>query len=204
MPILDIPMLDKSLFTYTSLFCEENIWKLIQFLKSDKKPDKNNIEPLDVLFISNKSKSVVLFEQKSAIGNQAVIWDYHVILTACTNNHIYALDFDSKCAFPLLISKYFKRTFTLPENTPEQYLPLLKTYKADFFLKYFYSDRSHMQGIIPESEFPEYSIIQPELGLERLTLQECIDTTIKTVDSEIYTPEDYLALLSGSESSKEK
>ena len=75
--------------------------------------------------------------------------------------------------------------------------------KSDDFLKRFFSDRSHMKGIIPESEFPQYSIIQPEQGLERLTLQECIDTTIKTVESEIYTPEDYLAQLSNSENSRE-
>ena len=191
MPILDIPMLDKSSFTYTSLFCEENIWKLIQFLKSDK----NNIEPLDVLFVSNKSKSVVLFEQKSAIANQPVIWDYHVILTARINNNVYVLDFDSHCEFPLLINEYFYRTFPAASNVSEKYLSLIKPIKSDDFLKHFFSDRSHMMGIIPESEFPQYSIIQPEQGLERLTLQECIDTTIKTVDSEIFTPEDFLAQL---------
>ena len=198
-----MPILDKFSFTYTSLFCEENIWLLINSLKSLKKSDEN-IETLDVLFISNKSKSVVLFEQKSAIDHQPVIWDYHVILTARINNNVYALDFDSHCEFPILINEYFKRTFSPAQNVPKQYLPLIKTFKSDYFLNHFYSDRSHMKGIIPESKFPDYSIIQPAQGLERLTLQECFDLTITAEYSKTYTPEEYLTCLSGAEGSNEK
>lgn len=199
MPILDIPMLDKSLFTYTSLFCEENIWKLISSLKPDIK-----IETLDVLFISNKSRSVALFGQTSAIDNQPVIWDYHVIATARINSDIYVLDFDSHCEFPILINEYFKHTFSPARYAPEQYLSLIKTFKSDYFLNHFYSDRSHMKGIIPESEFPDYSIIRPDQGLNKLTLQECIDISITAEYSKTYTPEEYLTYLSGSEGSHEK
>lgn len=192
-------ILDKSSFTYTSLFCEENIWKLIASLMPDKE-----IETLDVLFISNKSRSVALFGQTSAIDNQPVIWDYHVIATARINNDIYVLDFDSHCEFPILINEYFKRTFSPTQNAAEQYLSLIKPIKSDYFHNHFYSDRSHMKGIIPESEFPQYSIIQPEQGLEKLTLQECIDMTITTEYNKTYTPEEYLTCLSGSECSNKK
>ncbi|XP_061905270.1 protein N-terminal glutamine amidohydrolase isoform X2 [Entelurus aequoreus] len=56
---------------------EENVWKVCEFIRKEK---SFPLEEFFVIFISNDNKMVPLWEQKSAQGQQPVIWDYHVVL----------------------------------------------------------------------------------------------------------------------------
>lgn len=178
---------DKSSYTYTSLFCEENIWKLIDSLSGDKK-----IEALDVLFLLNESATVAIFNQLRSTIGQPVIWDYHVILCASINNKPYIFDFDSRCSFPSKIDDYFKDTFSDGFNISEKYQHLLKVINADDYYQHFTSDRSHMRGIIPESEFPKYEIIQDSNNQTELLLSNCRDIFFVTDKIRLLSPETYL------------
>lgn len=178
---------DKSTLTYTPLFCEENIWKLVESLIAHKQAN-----PIDVLFIINKNKSVAIFEQKKSIANQPVIWDYHVILSAQINTKIVIFDFDSRNNFPTEIKEYFNNTFPTSINLETTIRPNIRYISAVYFLKHFYSDRSHMLNLIPQDEFPEYSIIQPENDIQHLTLDNCRSSNYPVPQSQVLTPEEYL------------
>jgi len=83
---------DRTHLTYTSCYCEENVWKLCEEIerRSSKDKDKDdssrtNEDPLSrtyAVFISNPSKSVPIWCQRSSKNPRSVpvVWDYHVIL----------------------------------------------------------------------------------------------------------------------------
>jgi len=185
--ILIMLKLDKSSFSYTSLFCEENIWKLIESLLNYK-----SIKPLDVLFLINHSEKIAIFNQLKSELNQPVIWDYHVILSALIDDETVILDFDSRDSFPAKIDSYFRKTFSDWHHIAKDYQPLLKAINAEHYHQHFSSDRSHMRNIIPESEFPKYKTIQDNNSESALWLSECRDISIFDDNIKILTPENYL------------
>jgi len=191
-----MPLFERSSYTYTQLFCEENIWKLIASLYTNPQ-----INPIDVLFILNKTQTIALFEQLKSEASKPVIWDYHVILTAQLNNKIVVFDFDSRCEFPSNISDYFESTFPSHIQLADVYQPYIKPIKANYYLKHFYSNRQHMEGIINKDQFPDYDIIQPENKIKKLTLAECrnvqqaLNLGRYSNHKKLLTPEEYFNLV---------
>jgi len=144
---------NRSELPYTALFCEENIWQLARRLLAEgASPDT-----LWVLFISNPERQVVMFKQRRA-GEQAyVVWDYHVVLQA--GDQIY--DLDTTLPVPLRAIDYFLDSFPDQYALAEQYRAWVRRIPARAFLERFYSDRSHMRGVIDEAEFPAWPAITP-------------------------------------------
>jgi len=180
-------ILDKKQHHYTALFCEENIWKLVESCMSS-----NIIVPIDVLFIINKFNSIALFEQNTSDGKQAVIWDYHVVLSAQVNKQVAIFDFDSRCNFPTSIHTYFNKTFAHYSALHDHYKPLIKPIPADYYYDNFTSNRQHMKGIVAESEFPDYDLIIPDNTANLLTLDICRTLTGSLSEDNILTPLKYL------------
>ncbi len=183
-------------YTYTPLFCEENIWKLTQSLYTNQLA-----KPIDVLFILNQKQTIALFKQRLSTHNKPTIWDYHVILTAQINNDIVVFDFDSRCEFPQHINDYFNLTFSRTVDLLEDFKPFIKSINAAYYLKCFYSDRKHMQGLIEQHQYPEYKIISPENNITRLTFNQCCDikqalnlSYYSNID-QLLLPVDYLNLV---------
>jgi glutamine amidase-like protein len=182
-----MPQFDRTAYLYTPLFCEENIWKLVSALYTNQLA-----KPIDVLFLLNKTNSIALFAQNSSNINKAVIWDYHVILTAQLNSEIVVFDFDSTCNFPVPVGKYFEQTFSSNQPLTDIYQAFIKPVSAAYFIKHFYSDRAHMRGIIDDEKFPPYEIIMPDMGIKKLTLKQCRNLSLDTTEKNIYLPDDYL------------
>ena len=182
-----MPQFSNKNYIYTPLFCEENIWKLTETLYMNQ-----FAKPIDVLFILNNTNSIALFEQKLSVDNKPVIWDYHVILSARKEGEIVIFDFDSRCSLPETIQNYFDLTFPVNTHLAETYQPLIKPLKAEYFLKHFYSNRQHMQGVIDNRKFPKYQIIQPETGVHQLPLEQCRKTYAGSTDDGLHLPHDYL------------
>jgi len=180
-------ILDKKQLHYTSLFCEENIWKLIESSLSS-----NILIPIDVIFILNEYSSIALFEQNKSISDQAVIWDYHVVLSAQIDNQLKILDFDSRCDFPCDINTYFNKTFVNYSTLENRYKPLIKAISADYYYQNFTSNRQHMKGVISEADFPDYEIIKPENTSNMLTLNDCRALHQDSTKIDILTPSEYL------------
>ncbi|VAW63588.1 hypothetical protein MNBD_GAMMA08-105 [hydrothermal vent metagenome] len=178
---------DSTSYIYTRLFCEENIWKLVELLYMNK-----IAKPIDVLFLLNETNSIALYNQNQAESNTPVIWDYHVILCAEQEGEIIIYDFDSHCGFPTNITDYFNSTFPSHSKLFETYQPLIKLICADYFFKHFFSDRHHMIGLIDENEFPKYEIITPIKSLEKLTLDQCRNTQHFISNKKMMQPSEYL------------
>ncbi|HED35980.1 MAG TPA: hypothetical protein ENJ08_17435 [Gammaproteobacteria bacterium] len=182
-------------YTYTPLFCEENIWKLIETFYTNKQ-NTPIATPVDVIFIINRSGSVAIFNQLASKGQQPVIWDYHVILSAFIEQQPVIFDFDSRCAFPASIQSYFSATF--PEKyysgnhrLMDRFQPRLKCIPAEQYLAFFSSDRSHMKDTLPENEFPAYNIIQPADTRTALSFRNCIDNSCTVHGSKLFKPDEY-------------
>ncbi len=178
---------NKNNYVYTPLFCEENIWKLIDSLYM-----KPIAKPIDVLFIINKNNTIAVFEQKMGSTNKPVIWDYHVVLLAKSGEDLVIFDFDSLCDFPTPISSYFKLTFPGNKNLFYELIPFIKSIPADHYYKHFYSDRSHMKNIIDVDDFPGYPAIKSPENNKRLTLSDCRDTHTLSSTFNISLPGSYL------------
>jgi hypothetical protein len=145
---------------YQAYFCEENIWHLAKAIKGT------------VLFISNMNQRIAVFEQTLASHpDDAVIWDYHVVLAA--RGQIY--DFDSQLDFPCPAQRYLEHTFrpqdhdysisqpkpaasgacgqekALHEPAPtrsdqHKHQHFIRLIPSEDFRRYFHSDRSHMKN----------------------------------------------------------
>ncbi|XP_071356274.1 protein N-terminal glutamine amidohydrolase isoform X4 [Trachinotus anak] len=128
---------------YTSCYCEENVWKLCEFVREDRTAP---LEQLFVVFISNKNRMVPLWKQKSGHGDRPVIWDYHVILLQVglqSDSLVY--DLDSELSFPCNLKLYAAQALRSERNIRPEYHRKLRVVPADSFLLNFASDRSHMK-----------------------------------------------------------
>ncbi|KAG7277979.1 hypothetical protein CRUP_020295 [Coryphaenoides rupestris] len=129
---------------YTSCYCEENVWKLCEFI-NEQSPDLSR--EVSAVFISNESRRIPLWKQKSGHGNNPVIWDYHVILlhksSQCGQSFIY--DLDSVLPCPCDLQLYTDRAFRSDQGLKPVFWRKLRAIPAEMFLKTFASDRSHMK-----------------------------------------------------------
>lgn len=180
-------MLEKSSLTYTRLFCEENIWKLVETLQTDAA-----IQAIDVLFIINDDNTVALFDQQAAEPGTVIIWDYHVILCASQNHQYVIYDFDSRCPFPCEIKVYFDQSFNDWHHLQPEFRPMIRRISARDYLQHFSSDRHHMLGQITNENFPAYPVIKPGDVNQAITLQQYWDINATIDNSEILTPYQYL------------
>ena len=167
------PMIElhRDAFPYNAYFCEENIWWLAKSL-ADAGLDTARMR---VLLFTNPSQTTLLFNQREAPPGAPVVWDYHVVLQAMIDSEAKVLDFDTRLDFPSAYEDYLLRTFTPQSSLPEEYRAWARVIPAESYLRHFYSDRSHMLGRLPPSEFPDYPIIQPEAGVKAIALQEYRD-----------------------------
>ena len=99
-----------------------------------------------------------MFNQQSSPAQQPVIWDYHVILLNTSNSQVY--DFDTRASFISDALHYFDLSF--PENIKADYQATFRIIPAETYLERFSSDRSHMLGLIEDSQFPDYPAIQSD------------------------------------------
>ncbi|MBF0265901.1 MAG: hypothetical protein HQL46_11580 [Gammaproteobacteria bacterium] len=155
---------------YTKFFCEENIWHLCNDILKQKL-----FKQVEVVFLSNVNQQIAVFHQKSAPENQAIVWDYHVILKTHYQSKSLIFDFDSRLPFPCLSDDYI--IYSLPKHIPAAYQAQFRLIAADIFLKEFYSDRSHMAGIIDHDKFPSYPAILSNKE-NKLRLKELIDFSL--------------------------
>ena len=162
--------ISKSDYHYTPLFCEENIWHLAKSLIANGTNEDN----ISIIFLSNFNKQIAVFNQLSVEPGQVAFWDYHVILLLKKSAAHYIFDFDSRLGFVSSYDDYIKNS--LPNTIHPQYRSQFRIIQASFYLKCFYSDRSHMQDIIAESQFPNYPAILPNV-VNKLKLKDLFDLT---------------------------
>ncbi|KAF7645031.1 hypothetical protein LDENG_00211490 [Lucifuga dentata] len=127
---------------YTSCYCEENVWKLCEFVEKQRTA---SLQEVLVVFISNQNRTVPLWKQKSGTGDKPVIWDYHVILLHNKRDDALVYDLDSILPFPCSLQRYAAEGLRPDCDINPTYHRKLRVVPAESFLQNFASDRSHMK-----------------------------------------------------------
>jgi len=156
---------NRSQLTYTSCYCEENVWKMCEKVRDRTRANGGPSSTGDILsrcfvaFISNPSKKVPLWYQKAGAdpANRPVVWDYHVILifdgrgmtsspssspSASSSSWVY--DLDTCLPFPTDYRQYFDRTFRNDDEMKSTFKRFFRVIPAEEYLRHFASDRRHM------------------------------------------------------------
>lgn len=139
-------------FDYTACYCEENIWRLCARSEVRGRVQK-------VVWISSLAGFCPLWHQRaSTTPDQPVWWDYHVILLVLTDRW-RVWDLDTRLSLPKAAGEYLLSTF---DNTG-QFEPLFRVMDADYYLRCFSSDRSHMQDENARwlASPPQWDLIRP-------------------------------------------
>ena len=144
-------------YRYTPYFCEENVWWLADSLCRQGA----DVGDLAVWVFSNRDASIALLNQRAAAAGSLMAWDYHVVLARVGPGGCQVFDFDSRLPFPSSGLVYLTGTFPRQHRLPARWRTWVRRIPADAFLRRFWSDRSHMRGHLPTSEFPDYPAIQP-------------------------------------------
>uniref|UniRef100_A0A674NPL9 Protein N-terminal glutamine amidohydrolase n=1 Tax=Takifugu rubripes TaxID=31033 RepID=A0A674NPL9_TAKRU len=154
---------------YTSCYCEENVWKLCEFVREQQTAP---LEELSVVFISNDNRTVPLWKQKSGCGDQPVIWDYHVILLqASLESDTQVYDLDSELSFPCSLELYASQALRSDHSLRPMYHRKFRVIPAEIFLMNFASDRSHMRNPdgtwkMPPPPYPPIRTAESQMNLE--------------------------------------
>ncbi|XP_075070131.1 protein N-terminal glutamine amidohydrolase [Mixophyes fleayi] len=128
---------------YTSCYCEENVWKLCEYIRDES---RHPLEEFYAVFLSNEEKMIPIWKQQSGKRDDPVIWDYHVILLhVCSGGQRFIYDLDTVLPFPCVSDVYIKEALRSERNIPKDLRRKLRLVRADEFLKTFASDRSHMK-----------------------------------------------------------
>ena len=169
---------------YTPFFCEENIWQLVSDLNVSVRSS------CFVLFLTNKTQSIALINQKAAPPDQYIVWDYHVILHNREDHTI--LDFDTRLGFKNSIENYFFRTFGNQSLIPDDFKTEIIQIPAEYYFQNFGSDRSHMidKNGTRLRPFPAWEAIGKGRELTLKKLMSCDDSICSSFSR--YTPFNYL------------
>ncbi|KAJ8273121.1 hypothetical protein GJAV_G00097680 [Gymnothorax javanicus] len=130
---------------YTSCYCEENVWKLCEYVRTQ---NEGNLDHIYAVFISNERRMIPIWKQKSSHGDQPVIWDYHVILLhqgPVAQSCIY--DLDTTLPYPCQFNVYMNEAFRSEDFIKPAFRRKFRVVPADTYLKNFASDRSHMKDV---------------------------------------------------------
>ncbi|XP_024107387.1 protein N-terminal glutamine amidohydrolase isoform X2 [Pongo abelii] len=128
---------------YSSCYCEENIWKLCEYIKNH---DQYPLEECYAVFISNERKMIPIWKQQARPGDGPVIWDYHVVLLhVSSGGQSFIYDLDTVLPFPCLFDTYVEDAFKSDDDIHPQFRRKFRVIRADSYLKNFASDRSHMK-----------------------------------------------------------
>jgi hypothetical protein len=123
---------------YTKCFCEENVYHLIKFLS-----DVPTIENTFAVFISNPTRTIPIWCQKSSLDEQPVIWDYHVVCLAKSSDWLI-FDFDTTLSNPISFKEYINQAIRPHVSLPSQLSRSYRIVAGADYIKHFASDRSHM------------------------------------------------------------
>eukprot|EP00249_Psilotum_nudum_P009363 c21883_g1_i1 orf=170-517(+) len=88
----EVPSMERSLCTYTSCYCEENVYLLCKQLCTNRSTEPD-LSDLFVVFISNENMQVPIWQQRAGlIADGLVVWDYHVICIQMVHGRLHHQD----------------------------------------------------------------------------------------------------------------
>uniref|UniRef100_A0A2K5Y7L5 Protein N-terminal glutamine amidohydrolase n=1 Tax=Mandrillus leucophaeus TaxID=9568 RepID=A0A2K5Y7L5_MANLE len=104
---------------YSSCYCEENIWKLCEYIKNH---DQYPLQECYAVFISNERKMIPIWKQQARPGDGPVIWDYHVVLLhVSSGGQSFIYDLDTVLPFPCPFDTYVEDAFKSDDDIHPQF-----------------------------------------------------------------------------------
>ncbi|XP_020360564.1 protein N-terminal glutamine amidohydrolase isoform X1 [Oncorhynchus kisutch] len=129
---------------YTSCYCEENVWKLCEHIKTQT---QIHLDEVYAVFISNERRMIPIWKQRSSRGDEPVVWDYHVVLLHQNQQgQSFIYDLDTVLPFSCPSHVYTTEAFHTDHGLKPAFWRKLRVIPADAYLKNFASDRSHMKN----------------------------------------------------------
>ena len=159
----------KETCTYTKCYCEENVWKLCEFIQTTY---PTQLDKCYSVFISNPKQAVPIWHQgASASPEYPVVWDYHVIFLFKDENESLVYDLDTRLEFPEAFDVYMAHSIRLDEAIKSDYHRYFRVVPAALYLQTFSCDRSHMRKADQTwmAPPPDYPCIQVEGVLTNLS-----------------------------------
>ncbi|KAM6283329.1 protein N-terminal glutamine amidohydrolase isoform 2-T3 [Porphyrio hochstetteri] len=158
---------------YTSCYCEENVWKLCDHIRSR---GRYPLEEFYAVFISNDRRM-----------------DYHVILLHVSSgeqNFIY--DLDTVLPFPCPFDLYSLEAFRLDDSLHPEFHRKIRMIRADLYLKTFASDRSHMKDANGKWQKPPPSYPCIETADSKMNLDDFISMNPKVGWGSVFSLTDFV------------
>lgn len=156
---------------YTPFFCEENIWWLAH--------ERLGRSPGEVTgwvcIFTNETASIAVMNQRVAGRTALMAWDYHAVLAVPDGDVTQIFDLDSRLPFPSPWPAYFTGTFPEQDALPARWRTWLRQIPVKSYLDRFCSDRHHMRGKLPSTDFPDYPPLCPEDKSIAIALEEYLD-----------------------------
>ena len=144
-------------YQYVPCYCEENIYRLAEDRRAAA-------EDGTVILVSNRSRTVAIGAQRTAVGSRFVVWDYHVIYLEAG----LVFDLDAVLAIPTPAAEYVAAAFPPALYGPgSPYVPWFSAVPARRYLDAFSSNRDHMrdeEGRYRQPPPPWPPIYRPEHG----------------------------------------
>ncbi|KAL2080705.1 hypothetical protein ACEWY4_024498 [Coilia grayii] len=159
----------KEYCVYTSCYCEENIWKLCEYIKAH---NQHCIQDVYAVFISNERRLIPIWKQQASHGDQPVVWDYHVILLHnWKKGESYIYDLDTVLPFPCPLSSYEEEALRSDKHLKKCYWRKFRVIPAETYLSNFASNRSHMKDEVghwkkPPPSYPCIETTESKMNLE--------------------------------------
>lgn len=185
--------------TYTQCYCEENVWHLCKTLVQRSQTQLSS-QPVTVyaVFISNEVEQVALWRQCSGRADLdgLVLWDYHVVALAVTDNTALVYDLDTTLPFPCTLDQYHRESLRAsPLALTRQCQRLYRVVPALSYLTEFASDRSHMFNARANQWFappPSYDCISSATMTMNLDEYRKIPGGGSGIDSTVYDEKTFI------------
>lgn len=140
----NVPTIGLDRCHYTPHYCEENVWKLADKIRSE---NSKYLQYSSVVFVSNNNCLVPLWKQKAGKDAEGlVVWDYHVFFVYEVHNSSWVFDLDTLLQFPVQFGDYFIQTFKSDDFLNPKFHRLFRVISASEYLHVFASDRRHMKN----------------------------------------------------------
>ncbi|XP_059173479.1 protein N-terminal glutamine amidohydrolase-like isoform X2 [Physella acuta] len=175
--------------TYTSCYCEENIWKLCALIQEEC--HESELSKCYSVFISNKSKKIPLWHQKASKAEDRLI-DYHVIMLYVDAGRTLVYDLDTELGFPCTLKDYNSACLGDERNFDDKFKRMFRVIPAPEFLTTFASDRSHMLNDRKEWLSPPPNYPQITCPGSSNNIDEFISMDISSKHGEVYHLHEFL------------
>ncbi|KAL7748582.1 Protein N-terminal glutamine amidohydrolase [Sorochytrium milnesiophthora] len=140
-PPISAPSLALTDCAYTSQYCEENVYKLLERMAPE---DRRHAA---AVFVASRHypDGYVPFFANARSQRSDVFWDYHVFaVVKRPGSATLVYDFDSRVPFPCTMSEYAATVLQTYRDDLDQFERCYRVVAAPVLLKHFASDRSHM------------------------------------------------------------